>query len=606
MKKHTGLLIAILIIVAGCAPLAFEPEQATVYAKGLTLAKTATPKSPSTAIFKLTSSALGTGSRLTADTTCDGAGSTLPLQWSGAPKGTVAYAMIMHHNAPEGQAHWYWILYNIPAATTQIAKNSTGGGTLGTNSLNGLAQYSPPCPIGPGDKEFIFTLYALKSKPKFAANTKVDRPTLLAAIRSITLASTELRTVYARQAIITPTPASTMVPTKVPTQLPATAAPGYTIEQATSDKAQGMTIAFDAMAFLTGDTGADSFFPPGKLADYWGFQYLRDNDPSGMGHSGEFLTSAALNTLNILTAQQRALLVTLAQNQVGRINEYANRRFVLMNSFRRALENDLPSGTSGLSLDAIKSYSSDLYALDGEISYERAQVMGDILHDLTPAQIASFSSMKGKGMKEWPVVAEPDDLRGLDRNVKVAVMTYASDLLSWYNGSVEADVYFCPERHGTYYGSFYLKDIKAMGDPTYAIPTDLTGDLGAVMLQKMDSTQAGKIQGIVDSQRPALTGIVDIRQKISIELRKFIGGGTADKIALDGMFRQYGAYDGEINYYMATTFTAVGKTLTPSQQADLAAMRLELLGDLNHPTGAFLYSQPIAMPIIENSDFLFK
>ena len=41
-------------------------------------------------------------------------------------------------------------------------------------------------------------------------------------------------------------------------------------------------------------------------------------------------------------------------------------------------------------------------------------------------------------------------------------MTYAGDIYSWYAGSVEADVYFCPERHGTYFGSFYLKDTPVM------------------------------------------------------------------------------------------------------------------------------------------------
>jgi hypothetical protein len=41
-------------------------------------------------------------------------------------------------------------------------------------------------------------------------------------------------------------------------------------------------------------------------------------------------------------------------------------------------------------------------------------------------------------------------------------MTYAGDIYSWYAGSVEADVYFCPERQGTYFGSFYLKDTPVM------------------------------------------------------------------------------------------------------------------------------------------------
>jgi len=40
-------------------------------------------------------------------------------------------------------------------------------------------------------------------------------------------------------------------------------------------------------------------------------------------------------------------------------------------------------------------------------------------------------------MLNWPNVAEPDELRGLEHDVKVAVMTYAGDMFSWYAGSVE-------------------------------------------------------------------------------------------------------------------------------------------------------------------------
>jgi hypothetical protein len=387
---------------------------------------------------------------------------------------------------------------------------------------------------------------------------------------------------------------------------PADGAQAYNIEQAISDKAQGMTISYDALAFMTGDLGADSFFPPGKVADFWGFQYLRDNDPSQMGHAGDFLTSAAMNTLNNLTAEQRAELVTLAKSQVASINEYGYKRFVLMDAFRRLANGELPAGTTGLNEDAVKGYSAELYKLDGQISFERAQLMGKILNGLSTEQKAYFDAMAGKGMKEWPLVEEPEDVRGLDRDTKVAVMTYAADLYSWYGGSVEADVYFCPERHGTYFGSFYLKDIKAMSDPTYSIPTNLTGDLGETMLQKLNTDQAKLITSLVDTQKPSLQGLVDMREQISIELRKFKDGGAADQATVLSMMEKYGAYDGEIIYNMALNFTAVKNSLTEAQQAELNALRTELLGDQAHPSGAYLYSQAISMPEIPNTDFLFK
>ena len=71
-------------------------------------------------------------------------------------------------------------------------------------------------------------------------------------------------------------------------------------------------------------------------------------------------------------------------------------------------------------------------------------MMGTMISGFTADQRAYLDAMVGKGMLTWPVVDEPDELRGLDHDVKVAVMTYAGDMFSWYAGSVEADVYFCP------------------------------------------------------------------------------------------------------------------------------------------------------------------
>lgn len=380
----------------------------------------------------------------------------------------------------------------------------------------------------------------------------------------------------------------------------------YNIEQAISDKAQGNTIAFDALAFMTGDLGSDSFFPPGKVADFWGFQYLRDNDSSQMGHAGDFLTGAAMNMLNTLTGAQRAELVALARNQVESINEYAYKRFVLMKAFRRLVDDDLPAGTTGLNGEAVKAYSAGLYHLDGEISLARAQLMGDLIHSLDATQKANLDAMVGKGMKEWPVVEEPTDIQGLDREVKVAVMTYAADMFSWYAGSVDADVYFCPERQGTYFGSFYLKDMQAMSDPTYAIPTNLTGDMGEAMLKTLTADQAKLITDLVDIQKPSLQGIVETRRQISTELRKFMDGGAADNAKVLSLMDQYGQLDGEIIYNLAVHFAQVSQSLTSDQKAQLLALRKEMLGDLMYPNGAFLYSQATPLPQIPNTDFLFK
>jgi hypothetical protein len=185
-------------------------------------------------------------------------------------------------------------------------------------------------------------------------------------------------------------------------------------------------------------------------------------------------------------------------------------------------------------------------------------------------------------------------------------MTYAADIFSWYAGSVEADVYFCPERHGTYFGSFYLKDIPAMGNPDYAIPTDLTGDLGEIMLGKLTPDQSPLITGLVAIQKPYLQEIVNIRGQISAELRKFLVGQTADSATVMSLMEKYGELDGSIIYNLAVNFAQVNQSLASEQKTQLLAIRKELLGDLMYPTGAYLYSQPINMPEIPNTDFLFK
>jgi phosphatidylethanolamine-binding protein (PEBP) family uncharacterized protein len=656
IARATGVLCAVVGLMAGMTACGRDALVAAM--AGSKTGSDSKGTDAEETVFTLTSSAVTDNGALPAEYTCDGGAATLPLSWQGAPAKTQSYALIMHHTAGPQDIHWYWVLYDIPASVTGLPTNGAAVGTLGNNSVNGRTEYAPPCSQGPGEKVYVYTIYALSARPALSVPAaQVDRDALLAAMKGITLGTAELHVTYVRPGGTTaevdappagggPPPAAAMaacagladgaactfswekgtesgVCETVDGQLacsprrgPAdgqqagggagTQVAAYNTEQAISDRAQGMTIAFDAMAFLTGNLGADSFFPPGKVADFWGFQYLRDNDPSQMGHAGDFLTSAALNVLNTLTANQRAQLVALARSQASSIEEFAYRRFVLMDAFRRLLSGTLPGQTTGLSEPAVAAYCAELYALDGRISYDRARAMGGLIGTLSEAQRAYLDAMVGRGMLEWPDASEPSDLRSLDRTVKVAVMTYAADLFSWYSGSVEADVYFCPERHGTYFGSFYLKDIRAMSDPSYAIPTNLTGDLGDALLAELDPEQAARITGLVGVQRPLLLEIVAAREQIATELRIFLAGGTADQATVLGLMQHYGELDGQIACELASAFVAVGHSLTDAQKARLRAMREELLGSLAYPTGAYLYSQPIGMPQVPSPDSLFR
>ncbi|NJD09999.1 MAG: hypothetical protein FIB01_05970 [Gemmatimonadetes bacterium] len=380
----------------------------------------------------------------------------------------------------------------------------------------------------------------------------------------------------------------------------------YNIEQTLSDQAQQNTIAFDGLAFLTGNVGAQSFLPPGKVADYSGFQYLRDNDPTNLGHNTDFVTIIAFNVLHILNTSQLQQLVASAQVQVQEINDFAYRRFPLLKGFRRHLEGDLPAGSAGLDSAAVTTAMAELYRLDGLISYHRARLMGGVIRSLSTAQRSALAALKAKnGVGNWDrTLSDPLQALQLERDVSIAVMTYASEMYAWYAGSVTADVYFCPERQGTYFGSFYLKDWPAMGNPNYTIDEQLTASAGQEFLNILTPAQAAQITGILPLQANAMQEIVTAREAVSNLLRGFITSSAVDSAAVLALSARYGALDGQLAYWYATRFTSVANSLSAAQRAQVQS----LAGRLGyvHPTGAFLYSAPIPMPAIANTDYLFR
>jgi phosphatidylethanolamine-binding protein (PEBP) family uncharacterized protein len=149
--------------------------------------------------FVLKSPEIQSDSLLPKEYSCDGESSTLPLSWNGFPDGTKYFALIMHHEASATDIHWYWVLYNIPVSVTSLAKNTSGIGTLGNNSVNGNIGYAPPCSQGPGPKRYIYTIYALSEPATITVPaSEVNREVLLGVIKDITISSATLTVVYSR------------------------------------------------------------------------------------------------------------------------------------------------------------------------------------------------------------------------------------------------------------------------------------------------------------------------------------------------------------------------------------------------------------------------
>jgi phosphatidylethanolamine-binding protein (PEBP) family uncharacterized protein len=149
--------------------------------------------------FVLSSSAGHGDGTMSAEYTCDGAGSTPAFSWSGAPNGTKEFALMMTTIPVDKSTRWNWVLYDIPGTTTGLVKNSTNVGITGTGSHGTVMQYDPPCSQGPGTKIYTFTLFALSTSPNLPGSAaNVTGPVLTSAISSITLGKGSIDLSYAR------------------------------------------------------------------------------------------------------------------------------------------------------------------------------------------------------------------------------------------------------------------------------------------------------------------------------------------------------------------------------------------------------------------------
>lgn len=373
----------------------------------------------------------------------------------------------------------------------------------------------------------------------------------------------------------------------------------YSLEQACSDEAQLHTLAFSALAFLTGDFGASTFLPPGKAADFFGFQYLRDVDAAGKGHNPLFLDRAAGAVMGLLTPEQRRVFEREAAAEAVLLERLARLRWPLVAAFHRALAGDLPPGCAGLDREAVRDHGRGLFELDARIAWGRARAFGEVARSLSPEQRRAWAGWTFGDFRTWPET-DREAFRGLrprgaTRLESVAYMTLCSEFLSWAKGSVEADAYFCPERHGTYFGGFHLKDMPIMGKRDADIPTSLTGDTGEAFLRLLDPGQRDRLERVVEDQRGILRAVVEVRREISTRLRGFLTGDGPPEAVILALGRRYGELDGELAYRYAQAFAALGRSLDDAQRAALRTLRGTPSREAGH---AFVFSDrvPLAAP----------
>lgn len=155
--------------------------------------------------MKLTSPSFQHQQRIPAKHSCEGADASPALKWEGAPSGTKSFALVCDDPDAPSRTWVHWVIFNLPAATTELPENVTkadtvaalGGAKQGVNDWPRVG-YNGPCPPpGHGVHHYHFKLYALKSELDLAP--RATKKQLEDAMRGQILAQTELIGTYQRK-----------------------------------------------------------------------------------------------------------------------------------------------------------------------------------------------------------------------------------------------------------------------------------------------------------------------------------------------------------------------------------------------------------------------
>ncbi len=152
--------------------------------------------------IQLTSSAFADGSPIPSKYTCDGNDVSPPLKWSGVPQGTKSLALICDDpDAPAGI--WvHWVMYNIPATTTELPEGVPasdavlGSARQGVNDFRRIG-YGGPCPPRGNPHRYYFKLYALDTE--LSLKSKATKKDVVNAMQGRVLAEGQLMGTYRRR-----------------------------------------------------------------------------------------------------------------------------------------------------------------------------------------------------------------------------------------------------------------------------------------------------------------------------------------------------------------------------------------------------------------------
>jgi Raf kinase inhibitor-like YbhB/YbcL family protein len=151
--------------------------------------------------FTISSTAFAPNGPIPSRYTCEGADTSPPLEWSGTPKGTRSFALIVDDpDAPDPakpqKVYVHWVVFNIPPTTSKLAEGAAKGGlpqgaAQGSNDW-GKQTYGGPCPPI-GRHRYFFKLYALDTELELKSPNKAQ---LESALRGHILAQAQVVGTY--------------------------------------------------------------------------------------------------------------------------------------------------------------------------------------------------------------------------------------------------------------------------------------------------------------------------------------------------------------------------------------------------------------------------
>jgi phosphatidylethanolamine-binding protein (PEBP) family uncharacterized protein len=126
---------------------------------------------PQTGAMSIDSPAFERNALIPAQYTCDGAGTSPPLQWHNVPKQTAALVLSVIDDTDSGKAGGIrWMVANISPSATGVNAGAVPSGAVVAANAQGNASYGAICPTHGTTSKIEFVLYALK-KPLTGLST---------------------------------------------------------------------------------------------------------------------------------------------------------------------------------------------------------------------------------------------------------------------------------------------------------------------------------------------------------------------------------------------------------------------------------------------------